>query len=73
MLSNIKKVNKQAKNKKAVEMSGSFVIDFSENTQRPNQVLFWKLLLLFIGNLKRANFKANDGYKKTKNAKFPEK
>ena len=54
-------------------MSGSFVIDFSENTQRPNQVLFWKLLLLFIGNLKRANFKANDGYKKKKNAKFPEK
>ena len=27
-----------------------FVIDFSQNTQRLHQVLFWKRLLLFVGN-----------------------
>ena len=26
------------------------VIDFSQNTQRLHQVLFWKRLLLFVGN-----------------------
>ena len=31
-------------------MRGSFVIDFSQNTQRLHQVLFWKRLLLFVGN-----------------------
>ena len=31
-------------------MWGSFVIYFSQNTQRLNQVLFWKRLLLFVGN-----------------------
>ena len=30
-------------------MWGSFVIDFSQNTQRLNQVLFWKQLHLFVG------------------------
>ena len=31
-------------------MWGLFVIDFSQNTQRLHQVLFWKRLLLFVGN-----------------------
>ena len=31
-------------------MWGLFVIYFSQNTQRLPQVLFWKLLLLFVGN-----------------------
>ena len=31
-------------------MRGSFVIDFSQNTQRLHQVLFWKRVLLFVGN-----------------------
>ena len=31
-------------------MWGLFVIDFSQNTERLHQVLFWKRLLLFVGN-----------------------
>ena len=31
-------------------MWGLFVIDFSQNTQRLHHVLFWKRLLLFVGN-----------------------
>ena len=31
-------------------MQGWFVIDFSQNTQRLKQSLFWKRLLLFVGN-----------------------
>ena len=31
-------------------MWGLLVIDFSQNTQRLHQVLFWKRLLLFVGN-----------------------
>ena len=29
---------------------GFVVIDFSQNTQRLNHVLFWKRLTLFVGN-----------------------
>ena len=32
-------------------MLGFFVIDFSQNTQRLHQILFWKRLLLFVGNV----------------------
>ena len=31
-------------------MWGLFVIDFSQNTRTLHQVLFWKRLLLFVGN-----------------------
>ena len=31
-------------------MWGSFATDFSQNTQRLHQVLFWNRLLLFVGN-----------------------
>ena len=31
-------------------MWGLFLIDFSQNTQRLHHVLFWKRLLLFVGN-----------------------
>ena len=31
-------------------MWGLFVIDFSQNIQRLHYVLFWKGLLLFVGN-----------------------
>ena len=31
-------------------MQGWFVIDFSQNTQRLKQSLFWKWLPLFVGN-----------------------
>ena len=55
-------------------MWGSFLIGFSPNTLTLHQVLFWKRLLLLVGNkVKRANLKKNDGCKKTKHAKFPEK
>ena len=54
-------------------MWGLFVIDFSQNTQRLHQVLFWKRLLLFVGNTVKGRISKNDGYKKTKHAKFPQK
>ena len=31
-------------------MWGLFLTDFSQNTQRLHHVLFWKRLLLFVGN-----------------------
>ena len=54
-------------------MWGLFVKDLSQNPQRLHQVLFWKQLLLFVGNMVKGQISKNDGYKKTKHATFPQK
>ena len=53
-------------------MWGSFVIDFSENTQRLHQVLLWKRLLLFVG-IKVKGRISKKAKEKAKHAKFSEK
>ena len=52
-------------------MWGSFVIDFSQNTQRLHQVLFWKRLLLFVGNKVKGRIPKKRWLQKTKHANFP--
>ena len=55
-------------------MRGSFVIDFSQNTQRLHQVLFWKRLLLFVGNKVKGRISKKRWLHENKaHAKFPEK
>ena len=53
-------------------MWGSFLIDFSQNTLRLHQVLFWKRLLLLVGNkVKRANLKKTMVVRKQSTQNFP--
>ena len=53
-------------------MWGSFLIDFSQNTLRLHQVLFWKRLLLLVGNkVKRANLKKTMVARKQSTQNFP--
>ena len=56
---------------KKVEMWGLFVIYVSQNTQRLNQVLFWKSLLLLVGNMAKGRISQKRWVQEKSTQNFP--